>query len=145
MRIALTRLAFTASVWMVDRVHDDPANMGTAPEPTAPPRLSHIYVLMFEVSYLANRGHAGCQDASHLSGLEPYLHIIAVTAHYLSKSSGAADQLTAFAGLPFKPKTAASNWQNSGVVGRLDHERVPLHAYPVPCHRAVGAGAIRFR
>ena len=99
MRIALTRLAFTASVWMVDRVHDDAANMGTAPEPAAPSRLSHIDVLMVQVSYLANRGHTGCQDASHLSGLEPHLHIVSVTTHDLSKSSGAADQLTAFAGL----------------------------------------------
>lgn len=99
MRIALTRLAFTASVWMVDRVHDNSANMRTATEPPAPPRFSHIDVLMVQVSYLANRGHTRCQDASHFSGLEPHLHIVSVTAHDLSESPGAADQLTAFAGL----------------------------------------------
>jgi len=91
MRIALTRLAFTASVWMVDGVHDNPADMRTATEPSAPPRFSHIDVLMVEVSYLTHCGHTGGQDASHFSGLEPHLHIVSVTAHDLGESSGAAD------------------------------------------------------
>ena len=101
MGIALTGFSFAAPVRMVDWIHDYAAHMRPLAFPSIPPCLSNCEILMVDISDLADGCHTSTKDPSHLAGLKPHLHIITIAPHHLSKSSGAADQLAAFAQAQF--------------------------------------------
>src|SRR6188508_3808659 len=110
MRIALTGFAFPSAVRMIDRIHDNAAHMRPTPEPAAASGLADVDIFVVKIADLADRGHAGGQDPAHFAGLEPYLHILAVTAHDLGKPSRTADQLPALSRLQFDVMNRRSQW-----------------------------------
>ena len=61
------RLALTAAVRMVSRVHDDAAHLGPLAHVPGTTCLADALVLMVQVAYLADGGHAAHVDATNLA------------------------------------------------------------------------------
>jgi hypothetical protein len=80
-------------MWMIDRVHNDTADMWTLSLPSVSSGFSHRNVLVIDVSNLPDGRHTGPQDPPHFSGLQANLDVISVTAHHLSRTACAPDQL----------------------------------------------------
>src|SRR5215203_3668959 len=118
MRIPLPGLAFAAAMRMVDRIHDDTANVRPLSLPAGPSGFTDADILVIEIADLADGGHARSEDAAHFSRLQTNLHIVAIPTHDLRRSSGAPDQLTALTGPEFNIMDGRSQWhagQSQGI------------------------------
>src|SRR6478735_5635405 len=60
-------LAFTSTVRMVARVHDDPTDLRALAEMPGAAGLAEVLVLVIEVADLADGGHAAHRHAAHLT------------------------------------------------------------------------------
>src|SRR4029077_10100948 len=60
-------LAFTATVRMVARGHDDPTDLRALAEVPGTAGLAEVLVLVIEVADLADGGHAAHRHAAHLT------------------------------------------------------------------------------
>src|SRR6478752_2706946 len=82
---------------MVDWVHRYAAVVRTTPEPTGAARLAQADVLVFEVRDLADGCAAQHVDLANLAARQFDLRVGAVFRHQLSRGTGRANELSAFA------------------------------------------------
>src|SRR6187549_2651425 len=82
---------------MVDWVHRHATVVRTAPEPTGAARFAQADVLVFEIRDLADGGPAQHVDLANLAARQFDLRVGAVFCHQLSRGTGGANHLAAFA------------------------------------------------
>jgi hypothetical protein len=95
MGITLSRLSFATTMRVVDRIHDDTANMRASPLPSGPTGLANTNIFMVRIANLPDRRHASRKNPTHFARPEPYLNILAIAAHDLSRSTRTTNQLSA--------------------------------------------------
>src|SRR5687768_16937453 len=116
---AALRLAFPATVRVVDRVHRGPAHRGPLPEPPAPTGLADGLVLMVGVSDLTHGGATREQDTTHLAGRNPEHRIAGVLRDELDAGAGRAGHLRALPRLQLDVVHHRARWDV------LQRKRVP--------------------
>src|SRR5271170_3966886 len=129
MRVALTGLAFTAAVGVIDRVHDDAAYRGTYTQPAHGAGLAEHAQVVFVVADLADRGAAIDMHLAHFARLQSQAGIHAFASRELRRSAGAARHLPALADLQFD------------VVHRAADRNVPQRHRVAGLDRRIRAGA----
>src|SRR4051812_9988114 len=96
---AALRLAFTAAVRVVDRVHRRAADGRALAEPARAAGLADRHVAVLDVADLADGRAAGEQHAAHLAGRETQRGVALILRDELHARAGGACHLTAPAGL----------------------------------------------
>src|SRR5262245_546539 len=91
-------LAFTAAVWVIDRVHGHSANVRPNFLPTRSSCFSKRHVFMFQVSDLAHGRTANQRHTPHLPGRHAQLRVISFFGNELSKGACRPRHLASLAG-----------------------------------------------
>ena len=92
-------LAFAAAVRMVARVHDRTADGRADALMTLAAGLAELLVGMVEIADLADGGHAVDRNIAELAARKTDQRVLALLGHQLRHVAGAADQLSALAGI----------------------------------------------
>src|SRR6185312_12187549 len=92
-------LAFTAAVWMVNRVHGHTAVYGTLAQPDIAARLADGNILVVHVTDLADRRHAINQDLAGLARRQLDQCVLAFFCDELCGAAGRTHHLRALARL----------------------------------------------
>src|SRR5437870_4697803 len=110
------------AVWMVDRVHGDPAHARPPPEPAHPAGLPERDVLVLEVADLPDRRPAGESHAPELPRGELEQRVVAFLCHELDAGPGAAPELSPapLAELHVVHRRAERDVRQRQAVSRLD-------------------------
>src|SRR5690606_24191289 len=91
--------AFTAAMWVVDRVHRNAANVGTATEPATATGLAQAGVRVIRVRDRAHGRKAGAVHQALLARIQTQDRPAGIAAHILGIGTGGTGDLTALAGL----------------------------------------------
>src|SRR5690606_27943167 len=99
-RVATTRgAAFAAAVRVIDRVHDDAANVRAEAHVANAAGLTQNLVHMVLVGHRADRGHAGVLDHTQFARVQADLGVAGVTTDQLGVGASRTGDLTALEGL----------------------------------------------
>src|SRR5579872_4605766 len=98
-RITLTRLALTTTVWVIDRVHRETTHRGTNTEPALRTGLAVFAQVVLVIADLTDRGAAVDMHLASLAGLQPQVGIDAFPSGERHRAAGAAGELATLTGL----------------------------------------------
>ena len=95
MGIALSGLALSAPVGMINGVHRDAADMRPPALPSSPSCFANGDIFMIGVSDLSDGRVTLDVDLAHFAGRKPHLRVTSLLGHELRGGAGRADELTA--------------------------------------------------
>ncbi|CDN41036.1 Uncharacterized NAD(FAD)-dependent dehydrogenase [Paenibacillus sp. P22] len=102
--------AFTTTVRVIVRVHDNAANFRTLAQPTGTAGFTDFHELVILVAHRTDRCTASFQDAAHFTGAKTDNHVGFLFAEKLSFRAGCANKLSTFARLQLDVVDKRTDW-----------------------------------